>query len=51
MTDEREDAATVCNPRYEGATPEMVGRALLRHSELAPKQRAKEDEDQETSAA
>ena len=30
------------NPHYEGATPEMVGRALLRHAELAPKPKGKD---------
>ena len=32
-------AAKVQNPRYKGATPEMVGRALLRRAkDEAPKQ-------------
>lgn len=26
----------ITNPQYEGATPEMVGRALLRHQEPEP---------------
>ena len=26
----------VINPHYEGATPEIVGHALLRHAEPAP---------------
>ena len=38
----------ITNPHYEGATPEMVGRALLRNPEPAPKPK---DKDQaETSA-
>ena len=38
----------VTNPHYEGATPKMVGRALLRHAEPAPKPK---DEDQADSEA
>ena len=30
-------APDICNPHYEGATPEMVGRALVRHQEPLPK--------------
>ena len=31
MTDKPKQALEVQNPRYMGATPEMVGLALLRH--------------------
>ena len=34
----------ILNPRYAGATPEMVGLALTRH-----KQKAEDDEDKEAS--
>ena len=44
------DPERITNPRYAGATPEAVGRALLRGSELAPKRKDEEDEDQEVSA-
>lgn len=30
------------NPHYEGATPEMVGRVLLRHQEPEPQPKDKE---------
>ena len=40
--------AFVTNPHYEGATPEMVGRALVRHTEPAPQLK---DEDQADSEA
>ena len=37
MTDrERPQGPPILNPRYEGATPEDVGRALLRPSEDLP---------------
>ena len=35
------------NPHYEGATPEMVGRALLRHAEPAPQPKGKDQADPE----
>ena len=35
------------NPHYEGATPEMVGRALLRHTEPAPQPRGEDQADPE----
>ena len=35
------------NPHYEGATPEMVGRALLRHAEPAPQPKGKDQADLE----
>ena len=41
----------VLNSRYEGATAEDVGRALLRHNGLAPKQESEKDDDQEADAA
>ena len=34
--------SSIINPHYEGATPEMVGRALLRNPEPAPPQKGKE---------
>ena len=38
----------ICNPHYEGATPEMVGRALVRHTEQAPQ--PKNEDQAETEA-
>ena len=32
MTEKRDNPVEVRNPRYAGATPEMVGRALLRRN-------------------
>ena len=37
----------ITNPHYEGATPEMVGRALLRHQEPAPQRKAKDQAEDE----
>ena len=50
MTD-RETApeVSVINPRYQGATPEDVGRALLRPSEDAPACEPDDDEDAEAA--
>ncbi len=31
MSKSEKDDPPIQNPRYKGATPEMVGRALLRH--------------------
>ena len=33
------------NPHYEGATPEMVGRALVRHAEPAPQSKGEDQAD------
>ena len=41
------DSHQIINPHYEGATPEMVGRALLRHAEPAPAQKGKDQADPE----
>ena len=35
------------NPHYEGATPEMVGRTLLRNTEPASPQKGKDQADPE----
>ena len=46
MNDDKPTPADqVHNPRYEGATPEMVGRALLRHQE--PETRGEDQTDNE----
>ena len=35
-------------PHYEGATPEMVGRTLLRHTEPAPQPKDQDQAEPET---
>ena len=37
----------VLNPHYEGATPEMVGRALVRHAEPAPQPKGQDQAESE----
>ena len=37
----------ILNPRYEGATPEMVGRALLRHPEPEAPQKGEDQSESE----
>ena len=43
----KDDSPPIINPHYEGATPEMVCRALLRHTEPEAPQKGKDQADPE----
>ena len=43
----KDDSPPIINPHYEGATPKMVGRALLRHAEPAPQSKDKDQTESE----